>query len=269
METITPIATDPVIEHDALQQRVARLDALHRIQRAATATLDLTPLLQGVVATVADVMASDACAIYLTDDERAALALAATHGLPDGMVGQVRLRVGEGIIGEAAARHDLIVATDLTDDPSGFRTQIAVPLDARMGARSVGVLALLFRDAHPLDDETRAFLHTIGDELSVAVDHARRYQAKDAELQRKVAELQTLQRVTAVVTSTLDLKRVLETIAEQAAMLGQADVVSMYELGHDGETLTFLAGYEASGDGPNVREEVRREAVRRAIRASQ
>jgi two-component sensor histidine kinase len=121
---------------------------------------------------------------------------------------------------------------------------------------------------HPLDEATCAFLQTIAEELAVVIDHARRYQAKDAELHRKVAELQTLQRVTAVVTSTLDLKRVLETIAEQAAMLGQADVVSMYELGHDGETLTFLAGYEASGDGPNVREEVRREAVRSAMQAS-
>ncbi len=84
-----------------------------------------------------------------------------------------------------------------------------------------------------------------------------------------MAELQTLQKVTAVVTSTLDLTRVLETIAEQAAVLGQADVVSMYELGPDGESLTFLAGYEATtGEGSQVLEEVRKEAVRRAMQMS-
>jgi two-component sensor histidine kinase/putative methionine-R-sulfoxide reductase with GAF domain len=268
METITPRITDAPAAHDEAERRIARLEALRRIHRAAMQTLDLAPLLDGVAAAVAGVLGCDACAVYLTDEERGALVLAATHGVPDGAVGQVRLRLGEGGIGEAAARHVIVVA-DTAGQPGGFGARIAVPLDVRTKQRSVGVLVLFYREAHPVDAEERSFLEAVADELAVAIDHALRYQAKDAELQRKVAELQTLQRVTAVVTSTLDLKRVLETIAEQAAMLGQADVVSMYELGHDGETLTFLAGYEAGGVGPNVREEVRREAVRRAMRASQ
>lgn len=273
------IATAPDPASDALRREIARLDALRRMHAAATATLDLAPLLVHIARVATDVLGADACGAYLYDDERATLTLAAVCGLPEAAVGYVRVRRGEGIVGAAAARRSLVAVPDtladavqvpyVTPDAAEFRTQIAAPLLARDGERVVGVLALYSRAPDAADAARVSLIGEVAADLAVCIDHARRYQETDAALQRKVAELQTLQRITAVVTSTLDLTRVLETIAEQAAMLGQADVVSMYELGADRETLTFLAGYEATGGaGSQVREEVRREAVRRAMQAT-
>ena len=267
---------------EALQREIAQLDALRRIRDAAGATLDLAPLLGGIARVAVETLSADACGVYLHDDERGTLALAAVCGLPEAAVGYVRVRRGEGIVGAAAERRSLVAVADtlaggsaaqvpyIAPDAAEFRTQIAAPLIARgEGGRVVGVLALYCHAPGAMGAHRLALVEAAAADCAIAIAHAQRYAEKDAELRRKVAELQTLQRVTAVVTSTLDLTRVLETIAEQAAMLGQADVVSMYELGADGETLTFLAGYEAAGgEGPQVREEVRREAVRRAMQAT-
>ena len=266
-------------ERASLLRHVARLDALHRIHRAAAATLDLAPMLEMVVTTAAEVMRSDACSVYLHDEERERLILSAVVGLPAQAIGRTTLRVGEGIAGLAAREQTIIATPDAHAHPAytsvpllnddHLHAHVSVPMFLPAVGRLVGVLNLHFRDRRMLGDDDLAFLTTVAGELAIAIDHARLYQATDVALHRKVAELQTLQKVTAVVTSTLDLTQVLETIAEQAAVLGQADVVSMYELGPDGESLTFLAGYEATrGEGAPVREEIRKEAVRRAMQVS-
>lgn len=275
--TISPVnpATE---ERTALLQQVARLDALHRVHRAAASTLDLDPMLDSVVATVAEVMRSDACNVYLADEERQVLVLSAVMGMPHAAIGRVTLRVGEGITGLAAQRRAIIATTDAPAHPAfvavpalgdeRLRAHVSVPMVLPAVDKLVGVLNLHFRDGRALDADDRTFLTTVAGELAIAIDHARLYHATDLALHRKVAELQTLQKVTAVVTSTLDLKQVLETIAEQAAVLGQADVVSMFELGPDGVSLTLLAGYEAAGGRFPVREEAQQEAVRRAMEVS-
>ena len=272
--------SDPAMQERAsLLHHVARLDALHRIHRAAAATLDLAPMLEMVVTTAAEVMQSDACSVYLHDEERARLMLSAVVGLPATAIGRTTLRVGEGITGLAAREQTIIATPDAHTHPAytavpllnddHLHAHVSVPMFLPAVGHLVGVLNLHFRDHRTLEDDDLAFLTTVAGELAIAIDHARLYQATDIALHRKIAELQTLQKVTAVVTSTLDLTRVLETIAEQAAVLGQADVVSMYELGSDGESLTFLAGYEATnGEGAPVREEMRKEAVRRAMQVS-
>ncbi len=264
-------------ERLALRRQVTRLDALHRIHRAAS-TLDLAAMLDGVVATLTGVMESDACAIYLHDEERGLLVLSAAVGLPPEAVRHVRLRMGEGITGAAARSHALIATTDAPNHPAyaavpllrevdaAMRTQISVPMRVVAVGKLVGVLNVWYRDGRDLAASDRDFLAMVADDLAISVDHARLYRETGVALKRKVEELQTLQRVTATVTSTLDLTRVLETIAEQAAVLGDADTVSIYELGPDGEGLHLLAGYEATGTGgAAVGEAARREAVRRAM----
>jgi len=280
---MTNLDTDanPYNPDDAtLRQQVTRLDALHRIHRAAASTLDLAPMLNSVVATVAEVMESDACSVYLHDEARGVLVLSAVAGMPQEAVGAITLRIGEGITGRAAAEHMPIITTDARAhtayiavpllDATELRSQVSVPMELPAIGRLVGVLNLHFRDIHLLTESDRTFLSTVAGELALAIDHARLYHATGAALTRKVEELQTLQRVTAVITSTLDLSQVLETIARQAAVLGAADMVSIYELSPDGEELNLLAGYETStADSKHVAEEVRREAVRRAMRATQ
>src|SRR5690348_14579699 len=114
------IATlDPALqEREALLRQVKRLNALHRIHLAAASTLDLGPMLETVVTTVAEVMHGDACSIYLHDEECASLVLSAAFGLTDAAVGRQTLPIGEGMAGLAAAERRIIATPDAAAHPA-------------------------------------------------------------------------------------------------------------------------------------------------------
>ena len=62
---------------------------------------DRRVLLQNLVTTVAKHMLADVCSIYIYDDESRALSLRATTGLDQSAIGNVTLKLGEGITGRA------------------------------------------------------------------------------------------------------------------------------------------------------------------------
>jgi hypothetical protein len=97
---------------DALPTQVARLHALHRINRTATANLKLSEMLETTVRVVAEVTRSDACAVFLYDPATDSLALRAAVGLNPASVGALTIRPGSGITGRAAAEGRPVVAPD-------------------------------------------------------------------------------------------------------------------------------------------------------------
>src|SRR5688572_15827383 len=86
----------------AIPTQVARLAALHRVNRAATANLELGEMLDTTVRVVAETTGSDACAVFLHDVATDTLALRAAVGLNVASVGLMTLRPGIGITGRAS-----------------------------------------------------------------------------------------------------------------------------------------------------------------------
>lgn len=66
-------------------------------------THSLVDFLQKVVSTIAYHMKAAVCSIYLFDEQSRELVLSATQGLNLAFVGKVRLKLGEGIVGQALA----------------------------------------------------------------------------------------------------------------------------------------------------------------------
>ena len=64
--------------------------------------------------------------------------------------------------------------------------------------------------------------------LAIGIENARLYSRTDARLQRKIAELGTMQRVSHTIASTLDLDDVLRLIAEQAVALFNVEAASIF-----------------------------------------
>ena len=79
------------------------LAALHRINRSATADLNLSDRLATAVRVLADTTSADACGIMLYDETTDTLALRAAVGLNPVAVGALTLHPGTGITGAAAA----------------------------------------------------------------------------------------------------------------------------------------------------------------------
>ncbi|MEA2515472.1 MAG: two-component system, sensor histidine kinase PdtaS [Thermomicrobiales bacterium] len=230
---------------EALPTQVARLRALHRINRTATANLKLSEMLETTVRVVAETTRSDACAVFLYDPATDSLALRAAVGLNPASVGALTIRAGSGITGRAAVEGRPVVAPDarthedfVSSAAFGdgvYTSQASVPMLYHGVNRLVGVLNILSVARRDFDDDDLAFLQTVAGELAISIENARLYSRTDARLRRKVAELGTLQRVSRTVASSLDLSHVLRLIAEAAVELINAEAAAIFRLPRPGD----------------------------------
>lgn len=98
-------------EEDAL------LWTLDEIGRLVSQSGDPSETLNNVVLLIKQRFQTDVCSVYLLEPDRVSLALAATIGLRPGSVGQVRMRVTEGLVGLVAERLEPQVVADATTHP--------------------------------------------------------------------------------------------------------------------------------------------------------
>ncbi len=225
---------------EPIPMQVARLSALHQINRAATANLKLSEMLDTVVHVVAQTTDSDACEVFLYDDSTGLLTLRAAVGLNPASVNAVTIRVGSGITGRAALEARLISAPDAHAHQSFlahpgigdeiYTSQVSVPILIQGQGKLVGILNIHSIKRRHHDDDELEFLQTVAGELAISIENARQYSSTDERLRQKVAELGTLQRVSRMLASTLDLPDVLRLISEQAIELIHAEAAAIFRL---------------------------------------
>ena len=108
---MTPRLDQFPVEEDAL------LWTLEDIGRLVSQSGDPSETLNNVVLLIKERFQTDVCSVYLLEPDRVSLVLAATIGLRPGSVGQVRMRVTEGLVGLVAERLEPQVVADATTHP--------------------------------------------------------------------------------------------------------------------------------------------------------
>lgn len=217
---------------------MAELKGLHRIISAANSTLDLDTSMQLVVETVAEVIGVEVCSVYLYDKNTDDLTLRATHGLNSAAVGQVRIRIGEGITGWAAREGRPIAVRDVRREPrfhiepglgeEPYRSMLAVPIVLfsverfHLGAAKLqGVITVQTYGPRDFTAEEINFVETVAGELAFFIVNAQLYQQTDEQLHQKVRELTTLQQVSKSIAEQLNLEEVLKLIVAKAVELAR------------------------------------------------
>lgn len=212
-----------------LSSHVARLAALHRINRAATGSLKLDDMLATVVEAVAETTEGDACSVWLFDETTSTLMLRATVGLNQENIGRLTIRTDAGITGLAATERRTQIAYDASGHSSyitfphvgeeQYSSQISIPLLLGEAERLVGVMNIQTVEPRDFDPDEVTFLETAAGELAIAIENARLYSQTDAELHQRLTELHVLQSVTRSIVSNLQPDTLLPMIAQQAAQL--------------------------------------------------
>lgn len=242
LEPPTEESTPTGITNDAsapsLSRQLARLAAIHRVNRAATASLNLEEMLNTVVAVVAETAGTDTCAVYLYNPEDDTLTLRATVGLNQEAVNESWICVGSGITGQAARTRQMIATGNAPAHPDylyspllgeePYRFQVSVPLVVGPERRLIGVLNCHKQESEELRPEEEDFLRTVAGELAIAIDNAQLYSLAGRNLRRKVRELTTLQQISATLATTINLAETLERVAEHARDIVQAQRVEIY-----------------------------------------
>lgn len=240
-------------EHERARRGMTRLNALQRINAAANSSLDLDQTLQLTARAVAEEMQADLCSLYLYDEASRELRLRATNGPRPHGGGNFSLRMGEGYSGWVADKgHPLIVADACADDRFSYEAKaynpeyhglLSLPIIFFTVEKLEGVISVQTHEPREFTPEEVGFLEVVAGQVAMNIENGRLYEQTDEQLRRKVHELSTLHRVSAIIASTLDLDEVLDTIATQAVHLSGAERSTIFELDEQTQGLRLLASY--------------------------
>jgi two-component system NtrC family sensor kinase len=172
---------------DQIQRQNIRLAALNSISQTVSSSLDLSEVLRQTIDKILEVLESDSVRIYLLDERRETLHLAAFKGLSDEAIvnGHMRTRkTGEGVLGETALTGEIRVIDNLQrmSNPyvetilrEGLKSSIYIPLLSK--GKSVGVMCVSRHPSVRVSEDYVEFLAAIGNQIGVAVDHANLYES--------------------------------------------------------------------------------------------
>jgi signal transduction histidine kinase len=216
---------------------------LHAVQMAS-GSLELDQVLMRVAAALVRVLGVRYCGIYLLDDERRLLLphialgdvadnhLEAFHQRPlDPLV--------DTLLAEALERREPVDCRDVTADPRlsretaamfGIPAVLAVPIAA--GARVLGVAMVSpFVQRANFDQAEINLVWGVANAMALAVANAQLYE----ETRRRLAESESLQRVTTALLQELNLNDVLAMVGREAQALIGATGGSVFLVGYRGE----------------------------------
>ena len=151
--------------------------------------------------------------IFLPDPE-GFLAPAHVEGYDLELASRFRVRVGEGIVGAAAAAREPVFVPDVSKDPRyipffpGVVAELAIPLVSK--DHLVGVLNIEGPAAAPFTPAARTALQVLAGHLAVAIENATLYR----ETRWYAGLLATLYEIGKETASILDLDELLQRLAE-------------------------------------------------------
>jgi len=156
------------------------LNTLRRIVQEVNAAQGLPEALNIVVHGVNQAMGTEACSVFLVDEQRGENILVATEGLNQAFVGKVQLKLGEGLIGLVGERAEPINLQNASAHPNfvhypglgeeSLKAFLGVPIIHQR--QVLGVLAVYQQEARCFDEAEEAFLVTLSAQLGGTIAHA-------------------------------------------------------------------------------------------------
>ena len=247
---------------ESLEQQTATSEILGVIASSPT---DIQPVLDTVAANAARLCEANDAQIYRV--EGALIRKVAIHGdVPSHLpLGETRPLTRGSVSGRAVLDREMVHFHDMwearqedfpdvhypTNERLGLRTFLSIPL-LREGV-AIGVITIRRREVQPFTEKQIALVKTFADQAVIAIENVRLFQ----ELQVRNRDLtEALEQQTAtseilrvIASSPTELQTVMDTIAENAARLCDADDVLVRRT--DGVTYQTVAHYGSiphSGD---------------------
>ena len=176
----------------ALRQRVRELTLLNEIGNKITRPLGLDMVLESAAQIVQSSFGYDNVTILTLDRERERLVVRATAGDPVQVVPEdTHFDLGEGITGWATRHAETVLANDVEADPryvspcpreSSSRSKLSVPICKAEDV--VGVLDIQSERLGAFNENDVMVMETVADQIAVALENARLYEAEHAARQQ-------------------------------------------------------------------------------------
>jgi PAS domain S-box-containing protein len=174
---------------------------VYDLNYAANSPRPFSNRLKDVADTTARVMEADACFIYFYDKKKDELLLAATNGVQESAVGNVRIPLGEGIEGWVGRRLEPVTLKDFRTDSrfhemtglalSSYQSLYCLPLYVYANGALVGIMEVFYSKAKTFTDEEINFFTTLSGILSTTIQNEQmqvELRKMNSELEQWVAE---------------------------------------------------------------------------------
>lgn len=210
------------------------IDALYRIVRTIQNVEDLQVLLRAIMEESKSLLNCDASSLFLYDEEKNDLYFEVVVGGAKG-VQEIRVPMGEGIVGAAAKDNNTHIVQDTAadtrhfkkvDTSSGFVTRNLVATPMIRDGKLIGVLEVLNKnDSKPFDEMDAKVLEIMAEHAAAAI-------VKAKLIQQNIQA----QRLAAMGTATASLAHYIKNILTQ--LKGSASLIDM---GLQAENLDLLS----------------------------
>ena len=165
-----------------------RLSAINRMSSTISDTLELDKVINNAIDNVVDVMQADAAWIFLRDDKKGELVLAASRGAPDQLSqGVDHIKFGEGFNGRVVTTGEPLFIEDASNEPLltreivkafHMRGTLIVPIISKQEVR--GTLCIGMFNERSFGPQEKELLSALGHQLGIALENARLYQQQQA-----------------------------------------------------------------------------------------
>ena len=211
-------ATDPTIQAAVTTQTAEVppevLVTLAEIGEEVNASLDLDEVLAHTAVLIKRHIDYELFGVLMVDEEGTYLKHRFAVGYPPGLAENLRVPIGQGITGTAAATSHPVRVSDVSQDPryinaiDNVRSELAVPLMFR--GKCVGVLDIQSRHPDYFTKEQQNILTVLASRLAVAIENARLFQ----KVRTQAETLLVLNEVSREIGSILDVEELLRRAAE-------------------------------------------------------
>jgi len=184
------------------------------IGEEVNASLDLDEVLAHTAVLIKRHIDYEMFGVLMADEEGAYLKHRFAIGYPPGLAENLRVPIGQGITGTAAATGHPVRVSDVSQDPryinaiDSVRSELAVPLMFR--GKCVGVLDIQSRHLDYFTKDEQRILALLASRLAVAIENARLFQRVRAQAET----LLVLNEVSREISSILDVEELLRHAAE-------------------------------------------------------
>ena len=187
------------------------LTLLIEVGEQINSTLDLDELLSRIAGIVKRAIDYEVFAIFFLNEKTQELRVHFSIGHPQELIRNLRIKVGEGIVGRAAETRRSVLVNDVKDDPSyipsvAMRSELAVPLLFK--GRLIGVMDLEAPEPDFFNDSHVSLLELLANRMALAIENARLYR----RTLRQARTLQLLNEISRELSSVLVLNELLRKI---------------------------------------------------------
>ena len=200
-------------------------------------SLDLDTTLSRVAEVVRKVIDYEIFAILLLNEKTQELRFRFQVGYPADFAERARVKLGEGVTGQAAQSRQAVLVDDVTQDPkyiaaiANVRSELAVPLITKN--RVIGVIDLEARNPGYFTEEHSRLLTLVASRIAGGIENAQLY----TRTTRQARILQLLNEIARELSSILNLDELLNRVAELLRKLIDYQMFSILLLDSSGEKL--------------------------------